>query len=138
MFECVGKNRRYGSDVSRAAVNESAIRPRPVSLTRQEVGEEIREAEKPIPVRSWVRFHEASIEVDDAYAVAWTERAVSWSGLFATVPGSAPGSGPVRLPGGSNTSATAAHRSSALLDQGGTTLRREPEGSRAVTPNRCS
>ena len=77
----MAKNARYGSDVSRRAINESTIRPRPISLSRAEVGEQIKEAGEPIPVRSWIRFFETSVEVEDAYAVAWTDRAVlvEWS-----------------------------------------------------------
>ena len=71
----MGNNRRYGSDLSRQAISESVIKPRPVGLTRAEAGERVTEAKEPIPVISWVRFHEASVELD-ARAVAWTDRAV--------------------------------------------------------------
>ncbi len=75
-LQVVGTNRRYGSDLSQAAIDAASIRPRPVSLTKAEVGDEIREAREPVPVESWVRFHEASILVKDAVAVAWTDRAI--------------------------------------------------------------
>src|SRR4051812_11634573 len=71
----VGSNRRYGAGLSQQSLNEAAIRPRPVSLTKQEAGERVTEATEPVPVTSWVRFHEASIEVEGR-AVAWTDRAV--------------------------------------------------------------
>ncbi|WP_146244970.1 hypothetical protein [Curtobacterium sp. MCBD17_028] len=34
----MGKNRRYGTDVSRAAINEFLTRPAPVTLTPEEIG----------------------------------------------------------------------------------------------------
>ncbi|HEY8590745.1 MAG TPA: hypothetical protein VIL55_14460 [Naasia sp.] len=71
----MGTNRRYGSDLSKEAINEAAIRPRPLSLTQQEAGGEVREAPEPVAVTAWVRFPEAPIEVEGR-AVAWTDRAV--------------------------------------------------------------
>lgn len=71
----MGTNRRYGSDLSKTAVNEAAVRPKPISLTPQEAGDQVREAREPVDVTAWVRFPESPIEVD-ARAIAWTERAV--------------------------------------------------------------
>jgi len=34
----MSKNRRYGTDVSRAAINEFLTRPAPVTLTPEEIG----------------------------------------------------------------------------------------------------
>jgi len=71
----MGQNRRYGSDVSRAAIAESVLRPQPLSLSKAQVGEPIREASRPIPVIAWVPFRDLNVEVD-AHAIAWTDRAV--------------------------------------------------------------
>ncbi|WP_286278303.1 hypothetical protein [Naasia aerilata] len=71
----MGTNKRYGSDLSRAAINEAAVRPKPISLTQQEAGDEVRAAREPVEVTAWVRFPESPIEVE-ARAIAWTERAV--------------------------------------------------------------
>lgn len=72
----MGKNHRYGSDLTDAAVNEALIRPRPVSLSPAEVGaERVPEAPECIPVEAWVRFPESAIRVQGR-AVAWTARAV--------------------------------------------------------------
>lgn len=72
----MGTNRRYGSDLTDAAVNEAVIRPRPVSLSPAEVGAAtVPEAPEAVPVSAWVRFPESAIRVQGR-AVAWTERAV--------------------------------------------------------------
>lgn len=71
----VGQNRRYGSDVTRAAIAESVLRPKPVSLSRAQVGEPVIRASRPIPVIAWVTFPGADVEID-AHAIAWTDRAV--------------------------------------------------------------
>ena len=71
----MGSNRRYGSDVSDAVLNEVLIRPRPISLSDAEIGTRITKVDEPVPVRAWVRFPESPIQVD-GQAVAWTPRAV--------------------------------------------------------------
>jgi hypothetical protein len=73
----LGQNKRYGTDLTWAAVNESIIRPKPISLSKAELGEErvtTAEAEA-VEVEAWVRFPEHPIKVQ-ARAVAWTRRAV--------------------------------------------------------------
>jgi hypothetical protein len=72
----VGTNRRYGSDLTNAALNEVLTRPRPISLSQVEIGEEpVKEAEAVIAVDAWVRFPESPVRVRGR-AVAWTRRAV--------------------------------------------------------------
>ena len=72
----MGQNRRYGSDLTWDAVNEAATRPRPLSLSEEELGDQtITKAETPIVVEAWVRFPEQAIRVRGT-AVAWTARAV--------------------------------------------------------------
>jgi len=71
----MGQNRRYGSDVTQEAINQAVIRPKPISLTPREAGEEVRQADDPPKVAAWVRFPEAAIEVQGR-AIAWTDRAV--------------------------------------------------------------
>lgn len=59
-------------------IDVTLTRPLPISLTDGELDLEhnrVTEARKPIPVRAFVRFHEAVIR-PDAIAVAWTPRAV--------------------------------------------------------------
>lgn len=72
----VSKNRRYGTDVSRAAINEFLTRPAPVSLTPEEIG--------PAPVVDvvdgdtvdvWLRFVEIRVQ-ERAVVLAYTDRAV--------------------------------------------------------------
>lgn len=71
----MGQNRRYGSDLSRAAVAESALRPVPISLTEVQIGAPIKRARAPIKVVVWVPFPGAQVELDGR-AVAWTRQAV--------------------------------------------------------------
>lgn len=71
----MGTNRRYGSDLSDAAINEALIRPQPISLSEREVGDRVTQAARPVDVSAWVRFPESPIRVE-AEAVAWTDRAV--------------------------------------------------------------
>jgi hypothetical protein len=72
----MGSNKRYGSDITDAAINEAVIRPRPISLTPAEIGElDVVEPPQPEPVKAWVRYPETPIQVE-ARAVAWTRRAV--------------------------------------------------------------
>lgn len=68
-------NRRYGSDLTDVAINEALVRPQPISLSKQEVGDEITHAPTDVHVNAWVRFPETPIRVD-ARAVAWTKRTV--------------------------------------------------------------
>jgi hypothetical protein len=54
------------------------VRPTPISLTPAEIDAEhhpIVQATKPIRVKAWVRFHEATIH-PNAVAVEWNDRAV--------------------------------------------------------------
>lgn len=72
----MGSNRRYGSDLTDAAVNEVLIRPAPLSLSPEEVGAaNVPEALEPIEVEAWVHFPEAAVRVRGR-AVAWNSRAV--------------------------------------------------------------
>lgn len=72
----MGQNRRYGSDLTDATVNEVLIRPRPIGLSDAEVGPVDASAERePLPVRAWVRFPEHAICVEGR-AVSWNDRAV--------------------------------------------------------------
>lgn len=71
----MGKNARHGTDVSRAAINEFLTRPRPVSLSADEL------ADDPVsvvvdgqPVDVWLRFPEASVQ-ERGVVVAYTDRA---------------------------------------------------------------
>lgn len=75
-IRAMGTNRRYGSDLTDAAVNEALIRPCSVSLSPAEVGAtNVPEAPAAIPVEAWVRFPESAIRVQGR-AIAWTDRAV--------------------------------------------------------------
>lgn len=73
----MGQNRRYGSDLTDAALNEALTRPRPISLSPSELGHDpVTAAEaEPVDVEAWVRFPEQPIKVQGR-AVAWTRRAV--------------------------------------------------------------
>ena len=73
----MGQNKRYGSDLSWAAVNESLTKPVPISLSKSELGQDrVTSAEaEPVDVEAWVRFPEHPIKVQGR-AVAWTRRAV--------------------------------------------------------------
>ena len=71
----MGQNRRYGSDLTDAALAESLVRAKPISLTDKQVGEDVKEAREPVDVVAWVTFREATVHVS-ARAVAWTDRAV--------------------------------------------------------------
>lgn len=72
----MSKNRRYGTDVSRAAINEFLTRPAPVSLTPEEIG--------PAPVVDvvdgdtvdvWLRFVEIRVQ-ERAVVTAYNDRAI--------------------------------------------------------------
>jgi hypothetical protein len=74
----MGTNRRYGDRQFDRAIEEAATRPAPVELTEAELdfaNHPIITAPIPIPVRAFVRFHEAVIR-PNAEAIAWTDRAV--------------------------------------------------------------
>ena len=71
----MGTNSRHGSDLSQAAVNDAITRPRPISLTRAEIGDAVTEAREPVDVESWVRYPETTVRVR-GQAVAWTSKAV--------------------------------------------------------------
>lgn len=71
----MGQNRRYGSDLTDAAINEALIRPQPISLSDGEVGDHVTQAARPVDVTAWVRFPESPVRVE-ARAIAWTDRAV--------------------------------------------------------------
>ena len=72
----MSSNRRYGSDVQQDTINEFLLRPTPISLTPEEIGQtDVPDVDEPIDVEAWVRFSEASIRVRGR-AVAWTDRAV--------------------------------------------------------------
>lgn len=71
----MGKNRRYGTDVSRSAINEFLTRPRPVSLTPDELSDDqVSEVVDGEPVDVWLRFPEASVQ-ERGVVVAYTDRA---------------------------------------------------------------
>jgi len=71
----MGQNRRYGTDVSRAAIAETVLRPQPSSLSEAQVGGPVTDSPTPIPVIAWVPFRDTQVELD-AHAVAWSPRAV--------------------------------------------------------------
>ena len=72
----MGKNRRYGSDVTDSAVTEAVLRPRPISLSPEEIGATtVPPAGAPVDVDAWVRFPETAVRVHGR-AIAWTDRAV--------------------------------------------------------------
>ncbi|GAB3615439.1 hypothetical protein [Humibacter ginsengisoli] len=77
----MGGQTRYDRDLGRRierSVNTAVTRPRPISLTDAELDLEharVVEADSPIPVRAFVRFHEAVIR-PEGEAIAWTPRAV--------------------------------------------------------------
>lgn len=72
----MGQNRRYGSDISRSAVNEFLTRPAPVSLTPEELGPyPIVEVQDGDAVDVWLRFVEVRVQ-ERAVVVGYTDRAV--------------------------------------------------------------
>lgn len=71
----MGKNRRYGSDVTRSALNDFLTRPRPISLSEQELGDdEIHQLVDDENVVAWVRYPEQPVEVEGR-VIAYTDRA---------------------------------------------------------------
>jgi hypothetical protein len=71
----VGQNRRYGSDLTDAALAESLVRAKPITLTERQIGDDVSQAREPVEVVAWVTFREATVCVA-ATAVTWTDRAV--------------------------------------------------------------
>lgn len=72
----MGTNRRYGTDVSRAAINEFLTRPAPVSLTPEEIGPApVVDVDDGDTVDVWLRFVEISVQ-ERAVVCAYTDRAV--------------------------------------------------------------
>jgi len=71
----MGQNRRYGTDVSRAAINEFLTRPTPVSLSEEEIGPEPVVVNDGDTVDVWLRFVEIRVQ-ERAVVVAFTDRAV--------------------------------------------------------------
>ena len=77
----MGQNRRYGTDVSDAAVNAFLTRPRPIGLTADELdGQDVTdltvgESAAGESVRAWVRYPEQVVQVTGR-VVAYTDRAV--------------------------------------------------------------
>lgn len=59
------------------SIHETVTRPRPISLSKDELGadELAQPADEPIEVKAWVRFPETPIRVSGR-AIAWTKRAV--------------------------------------------------------------
>jgi hypothetical protein len=77
----VGGQTRYEKDLDRRiqhAAEVAVTRPQPIGLTSGELDVEhhpVTEARVPVPVRAYVRFHEAVIR-PECEAIAWTDRAV--------------------------------------------------------------
>lgn len=71
----MGKNRRYGTDVSRAAINEFLTRPAPVTLTPEEIGPGPIVEAPGETVDVWLRFVEIRVQ-ERAVVLAYTDRAV--------------------------------------------------------------
>lgn len=74
----MGTPSRYDNGRMDTAIDAIITRPVPVSLTDEELDLEhhrVTEASRPVPVRAWVRFHEATVR-PRAEAIAWTDKAV--------------------------------------------------------------
>jgi hypothetical protein len=72
----MGKNRRYGSDLTAGALNEFLTRPAPVSLTEEERGAgPVTELPDGAPVDVWLRFRLDTTVQERAVVVAYTDRA---------------------------------------------------------------
>ncbi|PZE72887.1 hypothetical protein DEJ27_00030 [Curtobacterium sp. MCPF17_018] len=72
----MGQNRRYGTDVSRSAINEFLTRPSPVSLSDDEIGPApVVEVADGDTVDVWLRFVEVRVQ-ERAVVVGYTDRAV--------------------------------------------------------------
>lgn len=77
----MGGQTRYHDDLARRierSADVAVTRPMPIGLTAAELDLEhnrVIEAPEPVPVRAFVRFHEAVIR-PECEAIAWTARAV--------------------------------------------------------------
>lgn len=72
----MGSNRRHGTDLTDAAVNEFLTRPRAISLTADELGgEAVTEVADGDLVDAWVRFPETPVQ-ERGRVVGYTDRAV--------------------------------------------------------------
>jgi hypothetical protein len=77
----MGGQSRYLDDKARRterSVDVAVTRPQPIGLTKAELDVEnhpVTEAQESVPVRAYVRFHEAVIR-PQCEAIAWTDRAV--------------------------------------------------------------
>jgi len=77
----MGGQTRYQNDLAQrieASADVSVTRPMPIGLTAAELDldhNQVTTAPTPIPVRAFVRFHEAVIR-PECEAIAWTARAV--------------------------------------------------------------
>jgi hypothetical protein len=82
----VGENKRYGTDLTRGAVNELLVRPRPISLNVDELdGQVVVETANGDEVDAWVRYPEVPVQVT-GHVIACTDRAVRSSTPSATAP----------------------------------------------------
>ena len=72
----MGLNRRHGTDLTDAAVNEFLVRPRAISLTPDELGDDpVTSVVDGDEVDVWVRFPETPVR-ERGRVVAYTDRAV--------------------------------------------------------------
>lgn len=72
----MGENKRYGTDLTRGAVNEFLVRPRPISLNVDELqGQDVVEIDHGDEVDAWVRYPEVPVQIT-GHVVAYTDRAV--------------------------------------------------------------
>lgn len=71
----MGTNRRYGTDLSRAAMNEFLTRPAPASLSPEEIGPGPVEEAAGETVDVWLRFVETRVQ-ERATVLGYTDRAV--------------------------------------------------------------
>lgn len=71
----MSKNRRYGTNVSRAAINEFLTRPAPVTLSPEEIGPGSVVEAPGETVDVWLRFVEIRVQ-ERAVVLAYTDRAV--------------------------------------------------------------
>jgi hypothetical protein len=77
----VGTNRRYADAIDRRLdqrIGQMIMRGEPLTLTEAELELKVQpltRTPRPVPVRAWVRYPSAPVQVD-AEAVAWTPRGV--------------------------------------------------------------
>jgi hypothetical protein len=74
-YGAMSKNRHYGTDVSRAAINEFLTRPAPVTLTPEEIGSGPVQDGAGESIDVWLRFVEIRVQ-ERAVVLAYTDRAV--------------------------------------------------------------